>query len=250
MSLLSMRLRQGCQYIPDVRRAVVHPKFRGFPIIDGSKCDTAALKDVCPAGAIRMDPLSIDMGKCVFCGDCERACPNAIHFSNFHKLAADSREGLIVKSGATHDTFYPNAVRVRKGIKRIFGRSLKLRSVSAGGCNACELELSASMNVNFDIGRFGIDIVASPRHADGIIITGPIPEHMASALEDTMRAIPEPKMMILFGSCAISGGVFASSKALDREFIDKNPIALYVSGCPVHPLTFVNGMLDMLGRLS
>lgn len=241
-----MRIRQGRQYIPDVRKAEVHPKFRGFPGIqtaDRTVHDRA--KEICPSGAFSAEP-SIDLGKCVFCGGCERA--GAVTFSHFHKTAADSRGKLIVRPGDTPESFYSDAVRVRAQVHRVFGRSLKLRSVSAGGCNACELELNASTNVNFDIGRFGVDIVASPRHADGIIITGPVPENMASALEDTLSAVSDPKIIILFGACAISGGVFASSSALKRDRIDLSGAVLYLPGCPVHPLTFVNGVLDMLGR--
>ncbi|HPN64944.1 MAG TPA: NADH:ubiquinone oxidoreductase, partial [Candidatus Goldiibacteriota bacterium] len=125
---------------------------------------------------------------------------------------------------------------------------LKLRQVSAGGCNGCEMELNACSNVNFDMGRFGIDFVASPRHADGIVITGPVTKNMAPALEDTYKSIPLPKIIIAAGTCAISGGVFKDSDALDRSFFEKHKIDLYVPGCPVHPLTFVNGVLKLIGR--
>jgi Ni,Fe-hydrogenase III small subunit len=108
------------------------------------------------------------------------------------------------------------------------------------------MELNACSNVNFDMGRFGIDIVASPRHADGIVITGPISENMAKAVEDCYISTPEPKLIILMGACAISGGVFSLAKAIDRTFIDKHQIDLYIPGCPVHPLTFINGILDYL----
>ena len=130
----------------------------------------------------------------------------------------------------------------------MFGRSLKLRSVSAGGCNGCELELNATGNVNFDLGRYGIDIAASPRHADGIIISGPISRNMAAALQATYDAVPDPKIVVLLGSCAISGGVFADSDELDRSFLEENKIDLYIPGCPPHPLTIANAILDFIGR--
>jgi Ni,Fe-hydrogenase III small subunit len=136
---------------------------------------------------------------------------------------------------------------VRNEIQKLFNGSLKLRQVSAGGDNSTELELNACGNVNFDMGRYGIEFVASPRHADGIVITGPLSRNMAEALEITYNAIPSPKIIILAGTDAISGGIFEGSPALDRSFIEQNHIDLYVPGNPVHPLTFINGVLDLIG---
>ena len=249
LDVLKIRLKQGRQYIPDLKKAVINPMHRGFPVISakqaGAGFDTDA---VCPASAITASPLSIDMGKCIFCGDCARECKNGeITFSNFHKLSADSAEKLIVTAATKAEEYEKSAVVVRKKLRSIFGRSLKLRQVSAGGCNGCELELNACSNVNFDMGRYGIDFVASPRHADGIVVTGPITENMAYALEDTYKAVPDPKIIILAGSCAISGGLFAGSKAIDRAFLIGKKIDLYVPGCPIHPLTFINGVMKVLG---
>jgi len=248
--LIKVRIMQGSQAIPDVKKAVLNPAFRGFPVID-AKCKTLDFEGdkVCPTGALKTGPVSIDMGKCVFCGECARQCKNAeIEISSSHHIAADSREKLIVKPGDKYADFEETAVAARAEIKRLFGRSLKLRQVSAGGCNGCEMELNACSNVNFDMGRFGIDFVASPRHADGIVITGPVTKNMAPALEDTYKSIPLPKIIIAAGTCAISGGVFKDSDALDRSFFEKHKIDLYVPGCPVHPLTFVNGVLKLIGR--
>jgi len=138
-------------------------------------------------------------------------------------------------------------VKVSAALHRRFGRSLKLRSVSAGGCNACELEVNALTNVNFDIGRYGIDIVASPRHADALVLTGPVTRNMAQALQLCWDGMPEPKLVIAVGGCAISGGLFADSPALDRSFVERFTPSLYVPGCPPHPLTFISGILDLLG---
>ena len=120
--------------------------------------------------------------------------------------------------------------------------------VSAGGDNSCEQELNACSNVNFDMGRFGIEFVASPRHADGLVITGPINQNMAAALQITYDAIPEPKIIILAGVDAISGGIFAGSPALNRSFLEKYKPDLYIPGNPVHPLSFINGVLSLLGK--
>ena len=250
LNTLKVRKNQGYQAIPDIRAAKVRSPFRGLPLVNGETCGSCRdCLDICPAQAISLKPLSLDMGRCVFCGDCQRLCPKGnISFTTYHKIATSDRTRLLVNQHTTANSYYENAVQAAGSIRSIFGRSFKLRQVSAAGCNGCELELNACSNVNFDMGRFGIEIVASPRHADGLIITGPVSENMARALEDAYQATPEPKVIILAGSCAISGGVFHDSPCLQREFIEKNKIDLFIPGCPVHPLTVVNGILDFLGR--
>lgn len=249
---LKSRIYQGNQFIPDVKKAEVNKSFRGFPILKQELCKNCAeCEKICPTGAIKLNPLSIDMGKCIFCGDCENICANnVIKLSNFHKLASTSREKLIITSDTTIDNFITDAVIAKENINKFFGKSLKLRQVSAGGCNGCELELNACSNVNFDMGRFGIDFVASPRHADGIVITGPITENMAEALENAYNAISEPKIVILTGACSISGGIFQKSNTIDRSFLEQHKIDLFIPGCPVHPLTFINGVLDYIKNVS
>jgi len=250
LDALKIRIKQSKQYIPDVTANPPRATFRGLPCIEESKCNgCGACAKVCPSRAMTLGPVRIDLGKCVFCGDCAQICSSsAIAFTNFHKLGATSREALTVGNCVTPEKYQEYAIECRQEIVKIFGRSLKLLSVSAGGCNACELELNACSNVNFDMGRFGIETVASPRHADGVVITGAITANMAHALEDTYRAIPSPKLVILMGSCAISGGVFADSPELDRSFLDKYHVDLFLPGCPVHPLTFINGILELLGH--
>lgn len=241
LDTLKLRIYQGKQFIKDIQNAPMREQFRGFPIINDDKIDT----NICPLGAISNNPLSIDMGKCTFCGACARKC-NCVKFSNNYKLAATTREKLVIRPNMTYEEFYKTAIEARAEIKRTFGHSLKLRQVSAGGCNGCEMELNACSNVNFDMGRFGIDFVASPLHADGIVITGPITENMAFALEDCYKSTPNPKIIILCGACAISGGIFQNSEKLNREFLEKYQPDLYIPGCPVHPLTFINAVLDLI----
>lgn len=244
---IKISLKQGHQFIPDVKNAKLNEMFRGFPVIRQYKIDRSLLNGLCPTNAIAPEPMAIDMGKCTMCGKCERELGEQfVKLSNEHRIGCDERDKLIITSKTDYDAWSKNAIESKKEIKRIFGRSLKLRSVCAGGCNGCEMELNACSNVNFDMGRFGIDIAASPRHSDGIIITGPITENMAFALEDTYKAVPNPKIVILAGACAISGGIFAESEALNREFIKNHKVDLYIPGCPVHPLTFITGILSFL----
>ena len=239
--------QHGKQFIPDVTKPQLPGPYKGRPEISGDRVDEQALAALCPTGAIGTNPVSIDMGKCVMCGECSFAYPNKIKFTTDYKIATNVRERLIVKEGDLNPIALDES-KVRTEIRSLFGRSLKLREISAAGANADEAELNACGNVNFDMGRFGIEFLASPRHCDGIVITGPISENMAEATQVCYDAVPDPKIIILVGSDAISGGIFAGSGALNRSFLDKYPIDLYVPGNPPHPLTFVNGVLEMIRK--
>jgi Ni,Fe-hydrogenase III small subunit len=244
---LKILLHQGKQYIPDVTIAKVPGIFRGRPVISTARVNETELMDLCPTNAISANPVCIDLGKCTFCGECAFAFPNKIKFTTDYKIATNERHRLIIKEGQD-EPIKLNPELIRKEIYEYFSGSLKLRQVSAGGDNSCELELNACGNVNFDMGRFGIEFVASPRHADGIVITGPITENMAQPLQICYDAIPEPKIIILVGTDAISGGIFEGSPALNRSFLNKYKIDLFVPGNPMHPLTFINGVLDLIKK--
>ena len=248
---LKIFLSHGIQYVPDVTTVQLTELFRGRPEISASITDEEAknLSDLCPVGAFLASPAAIDLGKCMFCKECFFAFPEKIIFTNDYKIATNDATKLIVKAGATHRIDL-NPEKTRKEIRNYFGGALKLRQISAGGENSCEMELNAAGNVNFDMGRWGIEFTASPRHADGIVITGPMTANMASAMQICYDAIPDPKIVILAGTDAISGGLFADSAALNRSFLKKYPIDLYVPGNPIHPLTFINGVLEMIGRLK
>ena len=234
----------GRQYIPDLTKARVPAPFRGRPVISSAEVDVKALMKLCPTGAISKNPVSIHLGRCLFCGECELAFPEKIRFTNDHIMATNDSKKLVVREGE-EGRILLDPDMIREEIKRVFNRSLKLRQISAAGDNSCELELGACGNPNFDMGRFGLEFVASPRHADGIVITGPISENMAEAVQICNAAVPSPKIVVLCGVDAISGGIFTGSRALNREFLQEVHIDLYVPGNPPHPLTFINGILEL-----
>lgn len=240
---LKIIFHQGKQFIPDVTTAQVPGIFRGRPIISVEKVDENELKDICPMDAISIHPIRLDMGKCTFCGECAKQFPNKIWFTKEYKISSNERNRLVVREGEDKPIEMNTQLR-RKEIRSLFGQSLKLRQVSAGGDNSCEWELNASNNVQFDLSRFGIEFVASPRHADGILVTGPINENMAKPLRIAYDAIPEPKLFILCGVDAISGGIFANSEVLERSVLNDIKIDLYIPGNPSHPLTIINGLVD------
>ncbi len=249
MKIVSIFRRHGRQYVPDLRYATLPDGFRGRPLISisitGEEAECAV--KICPSEAITASPFSLDLGKCEFCRECEFAVPGKIRFTNDHRLATNVRSRLLIHPGEDDPIRLDSSV-IRPEISSLFRHALKLRQVSAGGDNSAEMELNAAGNVNFDMGRYGIEFVASPRHSDGIVITGPITGNMSEALQICHDAVPDPKIVILVGTAAISGGIFAGSPALDRRFPDTNHIDLFVPGNPPHPLTFINGVLDLIGR--
>ena len=248
-SIIGIMRRHGRQSVKNLRTAVIPEGFRGRPVISGdiTPAEEKTAELLCPTGAITSGPFSLDLGRCEFCMECSFAVPGKIMFTNDHRLSANRRDDLIIKAGEDK----PILVRpelVRKEIPGYFRHALKLRQVSAGGDNSAEMELNASGNVNFDMGRYGIEFVASPRHADGLVITGPMSGNMAEALQICYDATPSPKIVVLAGTAAISGGIFENSPDLIRSFIEKVKPDLYIPGNPPHPLTFINGILDLTGR--
>jgi Ni,Fe-hydrogenase III small subunit/ferredoxin len=251
LDVFMARLKQGHRTMLYPAGAPALPdRFRGLPIVDSSKCPVGCrdCADACPTDAIALkgERVQLDLGRCLFCTDCTEACPEgAIEHSQDYRLATRGREDLLLE-GQTLKL----AQALDEKSRRLFGRSLKLRQVSAAGCNACEADLNVLGTVVFDLGRFGIQFVASPRHADGIVVTGPVSENMREALLATYAAVPAPKLVIAVGACAISGGPYIDNPEVHNGCGALVPVDLYVPGCPPHPLTILDGLLRLLGKLE
>jgi Ni,Fe-hydrogenase III small subunit/formate hydrogenlyase subunit 6/NADH:ubiquinone oxidoreductase subunit I len=251
LDVLLARLKQGRRTLSYPREAPALPeRFRGLPVLEPAHCRTGCREcaEACPTDAIaaRGDGLSLDLGRCLFCTECTEACPEgAIRLSQDYRLAVRGRDDLVLNGRPLE-----LARALDEKCRRLFGRSLKLRQVSAGGCNACEADVNVLNTVVFDLGRFGIQFVASPRHADGLLITGPVTENMRLALKKTYDAVPPPRVVIAVGACAISGGPFAENPEVHNGADAVVPVDLYIPGCPPHPLTILDGLLRLLGRLE
>lgn len=260
MSLLDPllhRARRGCETMayPNGPAPALPDRHGGALRLDTAQCaeGCTACLPVCPTEAITRAPPSaparLDLGRCLFCSACITACPTgAITHTQDHRQAVRRREDLVLGAGAGEELRLAAALDER--LRRLFGRSLRLRQVSAGGCNACESDVNVLNTIGWDLSRFGIQFVASPRHADGLLITGPVSQGMELALRKTWDAVPAPKLVIAVGACAISGGPFVGHPEVKGGADTLVPVDLYIPGCPPHPLTILDGLLRLLGRLE
>ncbi len=245
--------------------------FLGKPVIDFTKADLGKLRlaeSVCPTRAITMETdgaksiVKLSYASCIFCGRCAEAYPEAIRITKEFELAAPLKEHLVRSAQFVAGKLVlvdvpprqPNleelGERAKKEIYRVFGRSLHIRQVDAGSCNGCELEISALNNPVYDLERFGLHFVASPRHADMLLVTGPVTRNMEIALQQTYEATPAPKLVVAVGACACSGGIFAESYA-SRGGVDKViPVDVYIPGCPPRPQAILQGTLLAIRQMK
>lgn len=242
LNTLKNRYEQGyrtCGYPKE--KPAVFPRYRGRPIIQkqASPEIIEACVIACPQDAIVVAQKKIDMGRCIFCGTCER-----ISKGEFVKFSGDFEIATARKADLITDGDLPAlAEHSKQHFKKLFGRSLQLRQVSAAGCNACEADLNVLATPFFDLARFGINFVASPRHSDGIVVTGPVSRNMKTALLQTYEAVPDPKVVIAVGSCTITGGPFFTSPEITQGLDTILPVDLFIPGCPPHPLTNLHALL-------
>jgi Ni,Fe-hydrogenase III small subunit/formate hydrogenlyase subunit 6/NADH:ubiquinone oxidoreductase subunit I len=277
--ILNLTLRTGivtARY-PD-GPADVPASFRGLPEFEFEKWDDARpAGEVCPTGAISLREgegareVTIDYGLCVYCGLCAETTRNrAVRITQNFETAAEDRQDLIktaryelnpdgshrrllsVEQGrAEADPVIERAGRkVKEKISALYGRSLAIREVDAGSCNGCELEIHALNNPIYDIERFGIHFVASPRHADMLLVTGPVTRNMEMALRKTYMATPEPRLVVAVGACGISGGIFGRNYATVGAVDEVIPVDVYVPGCPPRPQALLHGILLAIGKAA
>lgn len=235
-------MEQGCKTSQYPKKSItLYHRYRGMPVIN-KECSSETVKlcaSICPQDAIDVVERTIDLGRCTFCGHCETVNDHQfVRFSENFDLGTANRTDLVT------DGMLPDlSVHSKQHFKKLFGRSLQLRQVSAAGCNSCEADTNVLNTPFFDLSRFGIDFVASPRHADGIHVTGPISRNMKQALMDTYDAVPSPKIVIASGCCSISGGPFFGSDEIVGDLSSLIPVDLYIPGCPPHPLTTLHALL-------
>jgi len=253
---LRHRVLRGCQTMayPKGPPPPLPERHGGALKLDISKCAQGCTDcvAVCPTEAIvlqRDGQVSLDLGRCVFCAACVETCPTgAVHHTQDHRMAVRQREDLELGGEGREELRLAKALDAK--LAKLFGRSLKLRQVSAGGCSACEADTNVLGTIGWDLGRFGVQFVASPRHADGLFITGPVTKAMELALRKTYDAVPEPKIVIATGACAIAGGPFAGHDEVLGGAEAVLPVDLFIPGCPPHPLTILDGLLRLLDKLD
>lgn len=217
-------------------------RFRGEVVIKNKACkDCRVCAAACPTKAITItgEEISIQHKACIFCGRCVQRCESQqIEHSDRYKLATMS------DSEAPH-----TGKLLKERIKSIFGRSLHIRHVDVGSCNACDFEMNALSNPIYDLQQYGIDFVPSPRHADMLMVTGVVTRNLTQALMMTYEAVPTPKLVMAVGACAASGQILGSPYAVRGAVDELVPVDIYVPGCPPRPQALLYGLLLAMNKL-
>jgi Ni,Fe-hydrogenase III small subunit/ferredoxin len=256
--------------------AVVSERFRGAPHFNFEHWgDARPAAEACPTEAISIAEsdsarrVTVDYGLCIFCGQCAEAnTDGAIQITRQFELATKERRDLVLAAeyslnpDGSHNQLKgvqlappeKNVERleqkVSERIARVLGRSLAIREVDAGSCNGCELEISALNNPIYDLERLGVHFVASPRHADMLLVTGPVTRNMELALWKTYQATADPKVVVAVGACGISGGIFGRNYATVGGVSEVVPVDVYIPGCPPRPEALLYGILLAVGRFK
>jgi Ni,Fe-hydrogenase III small subunit/ferredoxin len=233
----------------------------GRPVIDDTRC-TACGECVrrCPAAAIVLDTstkgIGINIDQCIFCALCEEVCPvKAVTITHEFELAEKERQSLrqrplvIEERDIPDDSYELIGRKIEVKLRKKLGRSLQIREVDAGSCNGCDYEINALNNPLNDLERFGIHFVASPRHADMLLVTGTGCRNMELALIKTYNATPDPKMVVAVGACACSGGIFRDSHVSKNGIDSIVPVDMYIPGCPPRPQAVIYGILKAVERI-
>lgn len=260
----------------------ISARARGKPEIDWENWkDARPATAICPTGAISCQDANgqrvarLDLASCIFCGLCAEV-DRAIRMTNICECAARRREELAasatysLKPDGSHERMVsqptmqrppdgsmpqPNESletlgrQIKERADKMFGRSLHIREVDAGSCNGCEVEIVNLNSPDYDIERFGIHFVASPRHADMLLVTGPVTRNMEIALRKTYDAMPAPRLVVAVGACGCSGGIFGVNYATRGSVDSTIPVDVYIPGCPPNPHALLHGVLKAMGRL-
>jgi Ni,Fe-hydrogenase III small subunit/formate hydrogenlyase subunit 6/NADH:ubiquinone oxidoreductase subunit I len=252
--------------------AALSLRYRGAPRFQFEGwSDPRAAAEACPTEAITIEEsdndgrVTVDYGRCIYCGQCA-AADGSIRMTREFELACRQRHDLVVTAEYgvpdNGDADQNELKNVRYGapdqlaqelhtrIRQILGRSLAIREVDAGSCNGCEIEITALNNPVYDLERLGIHFVASPRHADMLLVTGPVTRNMELALVKTWHATPDPKVVVAVGACGISGGIFGRNYATLGGVDQVIPVDVYIPGCPPRPHALLYGILLAIGRLE
>lgn len=232
--------------------ARVSPAYRGKIVILSDKIsetDFESLDNACPTHSFDFEKknrtLSVDHGKCITCGKCSILSPRLIKIKSNFARASKHRAGLVdsFDVDSAKRSYDEIGQELKEKIHKLFGRSLAIREVDAGSCNGCEVEITALNNPIYDIERFGIHFVASPRHADLLLVTGPASRNMETALKKTYDSTPNPKLVVAVGACACSGGIFGDTYATTGGIDNIVPVDVYIPGCPPRPQALIYGLL-------
>lgn len=271
ISVIKKIIQHGVVTVDYPKKPIINSSITGKPEADMNQCNFCGeCIGRCPTSAIHLrrsnhspsskimqeEQLCFNLDECIFCSLCADICPRgAIRMTNHFEMAEKVRENLRCDAVILEDRNIPSedyeliGAKLEKNIRKLFGRSLQIREVDAGSCNGCDNEINALNSPYNDLERFGISFVASPRHADMLLVTGAVSRNMELALIKTYNATPDPKLVVAAGACACSGGIFKDSYSTRNGIDCIVPVDVYVPGCPPRPQALIYGILKAIERI-